>query len=198
MSGAAYEIAPRAGSGELLQSAKIVKPLREMNALPVQKTLQRMKVSEALPPIGPLLMEKHMGAEGAVSGEQLESNQESQENALEAVYYQRPKNDRRDVNTVFFINAETLRHDLNNTNSNIDLDQQSAYAQTFTTANNYFAISVLRVWKEGSGYVKAKLSFGDAKPVVKLNKQGGVAWNHLQETNPKKLAKEIDLTPKKN
>ena len=79
MSGAAYEIAPRTGSWELLQSAKIVKPLREMNVLPVQKTLQRMKVSEALPPINPLLMEKHMGAESAVSGEQLESNQESQE-----------------------------------------------------------------------------------------------------------------------
>lgn len=198
LSGMSYETAPRADSGELLRSEKTGKPLRDMSALPAHKTLQRVRVSEALPPIGLLLLEKHMGTEGAVRAEQLESNQEVQENALEAVYYQRPKNDRREVNTVFFVNTETLRHDLNNTNSNIDLDQQSAYSQAFSTTDNYFAISVLRVWKEGAGYVKAKLSYGDAKPVVKLNKQGGVAWNHLQETNPKKLTKEIDLIPKKN
>jgi hypothetical protein len=156
--------------------------------------VQRFPVSAMKQGLGGELLAKHIGLPDMPDL----SSREQQENALEAVYYHRPfergvVNDRRPMNSVFFADPSVIFDDLKTKYANQELNNSSEY----TTNNAYPAISAVRVFDEKSDtYKRAQLQYGPAKPVVKINKEHGLqAFNHLQKTDPQKLATDVDLTP---
>ena len=154
------------------------------------KPIQCFSKSTLKKGLGTELLEKHIAN---VSFPSLSSNEEK-ENVLESVFYNRPKDDRKAMNTVFFATPENIEQDLLNTVAGDEID----YKTNYTTTKEYPAITVLRVFNEDSNkYVKAQIQHGNARPVIKVNnKEGTPSFNHLQNTNPKKLGTEIDLLKK--
>ncbi|WP_154792456.1 hypothetical protein [Occultella kanbiaonis] len=161
--------------------------------------VQRFRVDSMKQEVGKDLREKHVGTEAMPDV----STADARDQAVAAVYYQRAREDRRTKNTVFFVDPATLFADLRETNKDTDLRSGPDY----TTTNSYPAISVLVVGKtnkdsEGrqvkgavSGpFVKFEIEHGQAKPMVRINKDGGLmAFNHLQETSPKTLGTKVDV-----
>ena len=149
--------------------------------------------------LGDELLHKHVGTEPMPDV----STSDGKEEATAAVYYQRSKTDRRSMNTVFFADPDVLFADLKKTNQDVDLKSGPDY----TTTDTYPAITVLVVGttnKDSSGntvkgavtgpFVMLQIQHGPAKPMVKINKESSKwAFNHLQQTDPKKLAKTEDL-----
>ena len=161
--------------------------------------VQRFKVGEMKQSVGSELLEKHVGTESLPDL----STPDAREQAVAAVYYQRAKNDRRTKNTVFFVDPVALFADLKKTNEDTDLRSGPDY----TTTSSYPAITVLVVGTTNQDSKGAKVSgavtgpfkkfeieHGAAKPMVRINKDHGeMAFNHLQETNPKVLGAKLDL-----
>jgi hypothetical protein len=161
--------------------------------------VQRFNVDEMKQSLGDELLEKHVGTEPMPDV----SSSDGREEAVAAVYYQRAKDDRRSMNTVFFVNPATLFADLKETNRATDLKSGPNY----TTTSSYPAITVLVVGttnKDSEGnkvtgavtgpFKKLEIQSGEAKPMVRINKETGLwAFNHLQETSPKTLGTKVDL-----
>jgi hypothetical protein len=161
--------------------------------------VQRFGVDSMKQAVGKDLLEKHVGTEAMPDV----STADARDQAVAAVYYQRAREDRRTKNTVFFVDPAALFADLRETNKDTDLKSGPDY----TTTNSYPAISVLVVGKanqdsEGrkvkgavSGpFIKFEIEHGQAKPMVRINKDGGLmAFNHLQETSPKVLGTKVDV-----
>lgn len=137
--------------------------------------------------LGSEFLEKHVAN---VNPPSLDSR-EAQENVIESVYYNRPRDDRKSMNTVFFESPGIIEQDLR---SNINGDEVD-YNTEYTTQNTYPAITVLRVFQEKEDkYARAQIQHGRAKPCVKVNKGDGTpSFNHLQKTEPRKLENTIDL-----
>lgn len=161
--------------------------------------VQRFRIEEMKQGLGNELLHKHVGTESMPDL----STPDAREDAVGAVYYQRSKGDRRTKNTVFFVDPATLFDDLRKTHQDTELSN----SPTYTTTASFPAISVLVVGKTNkdstgasvpgavSGpFIKFELEHGTAKPMVKINKEDGrMAFNHLQETNPKVLGTKLDL-----
>ena len=107
------------------------------------------------------------------------------ENALEAVYYHRDKNDRKEKQTIFFADSREMCLDL------LSLDSVYNYSTLYSTKHAYPFIGILRVYNETEGkYKKADLETGSAKALVKLNKNSGTpSFNHLQKVDVEKSTK---------
>lgn len=118
-------------------------------------------------------------------------SRDKQENVIESVYYNRPRDDRKPMNTVFFASPESIEQDLRSNINGDDVDYNTEY----TTQNTYPAITVLRVFQEKKDkYARAQIQHGQAKPCVKVNKGDGTpSFNHLQKTEPRQLGNTIDL-----
>jgi hypothetical protein len=148
--------------------------------------IQRFPKTELKNGLGSEFLEKHI----ANAGVPTLNSQEEKENVLESVYYHRPKDDRKSMNTVFFADPSAIEDDLKATAGD-DLD----YGTLYTTTNTYDAITVLRVYREDAEkYAKGEIQIGTACPVVKINKADGVpSFNHLQNTNPVNLATKVNV-----
>ena len=161
--------------------------------------VQRVSVDEMKQELGSELLHKHVGTEPVPDV----STPDGREEATAAVYYQRAKDDRRSMNTVFFADPAALFSDLRDTNRAQDLKSGPDY----TTTRTYPAITVLVVgtaYESPDGqkvkgavtgpFQKLEIQHGPARPMVKINKDAGQwAFNHLQRTEPKTLTNKVDL-----
>lgn len=187
------------GLQRLIGNAAVSRMVAEPSGSAAGPVVQRLKVDEMKQSVGSELLEKHVGTDPLPDL----STADAREQAVAAVYYQRAKGDRRTKNTVLFVNPTDLFADLRKTNENADLKSGPDY----TTSNSYPAITVLVVGvtnKDSTGgsvkgavtgpYKKFEIEHGLAKPMVRINKDHGeMAFNHLQETSPKKLGTTHDL-----